>query len=322
MRMTRIKIAGESAVYHCISRVVGGQMLLDDLGKQKLTELLGRLADFCGVEVITYCMMSNHFHLLLRVPVRVELSDAELLAKMVKFYGKKGILTVLAQEGLKLRGEIDADIRASVVRRMGDVSAFMQEFKQRFSRWYNRVTGRFGTLWAERFTSLVVEDSVTALRTVAAYIDLNPVRAGLVKDPKDFRFCGYAAALTGAKAIRQGLLSFLEPADWAKAAAEYRKLLLVTGGLANRSDKAVLDPQFIKAELARGGELSLGQVLRLRIRHLTDGVFLGSQEFVNDMFTRHRDRFGARRKDGARPIRGVPLPGVSVMRDLRVDAIG
>jgi len=320
--MARIKVAGESAVYHCISRVVGGQMLLEDLGKEKLAELLGRLAEFCGVEVITYCMMSNHFHLLLRVPVRVELSDAELLAKMVKFYGKKGMLTVLAQEGLKLRGKLDPDLRASVVRRMGDVSAFMQEFKQRFSRWYNKVTGRFGTLWAERFTSLVVEDSAKALRTVAAYIDLNPVRAGLVKDPQDYRFCGYAAALTGAKAIRQGLMSFLKPADWVKAAAEYRMLLFVTGGSANRSDKAVLDPQAIKAELARGGELSLGQVLRLRVRHLTDGVFLGSKEFVNEMFARHRDRFGSRRKDGARPIRGVALPDIRVMRDLRVNTIG
>ena len=45
---------------------------------------------------------------------------------------------------------------------------------------------------------------MTALRTVAAYIDLNPVRAGLVKDPKHYRFCDYAAALTGAKAIRHG----------------------------------------------------------------------------------------------------------------------
>ena len=322
MRMARIKVAGESAVYHCISRVVGGQMLLDDLGKEKLVGLLGKLAEFCGVEVITYCMMSNHFHLLLRVPVRIELSDAELLAKMVKFYGKKGLLTVLAQEGLKLRGKIDLDIRDSVVGRMGDVSAFMKEFKQRFSRWYNKVTGRFGTLWAERFTSVVVEDSAVALRTVAAYIDLNPVRAGLVKDPKDYRFCGYAAALTGATAIRQGLMSFLKPAEWSQAAAEYRMWLFVTGGSANRIDKVVLDPEAIRAELKRGGQLGLGQVLRLRVRHLTDGVFLGSKDFVNQMFIRHRDRFGARRKDGARPIRGVPLPGISVLRDLRVDAIG
>ncbi len=75
-----------------------------------------------------------------------------MLAKIVKFYGKKGILTALAQEGLKLRGKIDPDIRESVVSRMGDVSAFMKELKQRFSRWYNKTMGRFGTLWAERFT--------------------------------------------------------------------------------------------------------------------------------------------------------------------------
>ena len=320
--MARIKIDGATAVYHCISRVVGGQRLLDDLGKEKLVGILGKLADFCGVEVITYCIMSNHFHLLVRVPVRVELSDGQLLAKMAAFYGKRGILTVLARESLQARGKIDPDIRESVESRIGDVSAFMKEFKQRFSRWYNKQTGRFGTLWAERFTSVLVEDSTQALRTVAAYIDLNPVRAGLVKDPKDYRFCGYAAALNGAATIRAGLLSFLKETSWGKGAAEYRMLLFVTGGSANRSEKVVLDPEVIRAELARGGELALGQVLRLRVRHMTDGVILGSKEFVNEMFVRHRDRFGARRKDGARPIRGVPLPGIRVMRDLRVNAIG
>ena len=143
-----------------------------------------------------------------------------------------------------------------------------------------------------------------------------------MKDPRDYRFCGYAAALTGVKSIRQGLMGYLEPTDWARAAAEYRTLLLVTGGSANRSDKTVLDPRAIEAELARGGELSVGQVLRLRVRHLTDGVFLGSREFVNERFGRHRDHFGARRNDGARPIRAVPLSELRVMRDLRVDTFG
>ena len=322
MRMARIKLEGAAAVYHCISRVVGGQLLLDDGCKEKLVEILGKVAAFCGVEVITYCMMSNHFHVLVRVPARVELSDDELLARMTAFYGKKGILTALAREGLEKRGKIDRDIRESVMSRIGDVSAFMKDFKQRFSRWYNKRTRRFGTLWAERFTSVLVEDSPAALRTVAAYIDLNPVRAGLVQDPKDYRHCGYAAALVGAASIRRGLMSFLEPKEWVNAAAEYRMLLFVTGGSANRSDKRMLDPEAIKAELARGGELGLGQVLRLRIRHLTDGVILGSKEFVDDMFLKYRDRFGAKRRDGARAIHGVPLPGINALRDLRVDAIG
>jgi hypothetical protein len=320
--MARIKLAGETAVYHCISRVVGRQKLLDGLGKEKLVEILGRLSAFCDLEVLTYCMMSNHFHVLVRVPPPPELSDEALLEKLSAFYGETGILTVLARESLRDRGRIDADIRESVVSRMGDVSAFMKEFKQRFSRWYNRQTGRFGTLWAERFTSVLVENSPETLRIVAAYIDLNPVRAGLVQDPKDYRFCGYAAALVGASAIRKGLMSFLEPNDWTQAAAEYRRLLFVTGGAANQSEKHLLDPAVIRAELARGGELGLAQVLRLRVRHFTDGVLLGSKAFVNEMFIRHRDRFGPKRKDGARPIRGVPLPGVSVLRDLRVNTVG
>ena len=297
-------------------------MLLDADCKQMLVQILSKLAEFCGVEVITYCMMSNHFHLLLRVPVRQELSDEELLARMTGFYGKKGVLVALARESLKQRGRIDPDIRESVMNRTGDVSAFMKEFKQRFSRWYNRHTGRFGTLWAERFTSVLVEDAVSSLRAVAGYIDLNPVRAGLVEDPKDYRFCGYAAALVGAQAIRRGLMSFLEPESWEKAAAHYRRVLFVSGGKVNSPDKRALDPEVIREELARGGELGLGQVLRLRVRHLTDGVILGSKEFVNEMFRRNRDRFGPRRKDGARPIRGVPLPGIQVLRDLRVNTIG
>ena len=56
------------------------------------------------------------------------------------------------------RGKIDEDIRRKLLERMGDVSAYMKELKQRFSRWYNRRHDRFGTLWAERFKSVIVED--------------------------------------------------------------------------------------------------------------------------------------------------------------------
>ena len=73
----------------------------------------------------------------------------------------------------------------------------MKELKQRFSKWYNRQQNRCGTLWAERFKSVLVEDRPGAVQAVAAYLDLNPVRAGLVKDPKDCRWCGYAEAVAG-----------------------------------------------------------------------------------------------------------------------------
>ena len=182
MRMARIKIHGRSAVYHCMSRIVGGQALLDDLSKEQLVKLLWSQATFCGLEVITYCMMSNHFHVLVRVPERPHPSDEELLGRMEALYGKQGALVQLAREALKHRGRIDQDIRAALLARMGDVSVFMKELKQRFSRWYNRQTGRFGALWAERFRSVLVEEQPGTVATLAAYNALNPVRAGLGQD--------------------------------------------------------------------------------------------------------------------------------------------
>ncbi len=240
---------------------------------------------------------------------------------MEALYGPKGTLVQLAKKGLANHGCVDQDIREGMLERMGDVSAFMKELKQRFSRWYNRQTGRFGTLWAERFKSVLVEDQPSVVETLAAYIDLNPVRAGLVNDPKDYRFCGYAEALAGNKAAQAGLLSFQKSKEWKQASAEYRQRLFVGAGTAGRSDKALLDREQIKRVLAQGGELSSAQILRLRLRHLTDGAVLGSKSFVNEIFALHRERFGAKRRSGARPIRGVPLAHLSVLRDLRVGAI-
>ena len=68
MRTRRIKVVGQTAVYHCITRVVGGAFLLDDENcKEVLSKQIRKVAKFCGVEVITYCVMSNHFHILVRV---------------------------------------------------------------------------------------------------------------------------------------------------------------------------------------------------------------------------------------------------------------
>jgi len=390
MRMTRIRVKGRPAVYHCVSRIVGAQRLLDDLSKETLVRLLRRLATFCGLEVITYCMMSNHFHVLVRVPAEQNPTDEELVERMKALYGKakprEAGLLYEAEKGLHDHGRVDPDIRKRMLARMGDVSEFMKEFKQRFSKWYNIRHQRFGTLWAERFRSVLVEDQTGVLETVSAYIDLNAVRAGLVEDPKDYRHCGYAAAVGGDGKARSGLLSlytggsegasrggsaaagaaeaagaaagatgeeagagtgtrgqdarapFLAGAqaageaeeprkgrvlEWKEVGAEYRRRLFVRGGVSGSSQKKELSREQIKRVLEKGGELSMGEVLRLRIRHMTDGVVLGSKGFVDGVWLEHRERFGSKRRSGARPIRcgGAPVAGLSALRDLRVAAI-
>ena len=147
------------------------------------------------------------------------------------------MLTLLAREAMTERGKIDEDIRRKLLERMGDILAYMKELKQRLSRWYNRRHDRFDTLWAERDKSVIAEDQPSSLEAVAAYIDLNPVRAGMVEDPKDYRFCDYASALAGNALARQGLMSCRLGADWDACAAAYRMRLFVGAARPNRAGR-------------------------------------------------------------------------------------
>ena len=153
----------------------------------------------------------------------------------------------------------------------------------RFTIYYNDRHNRFGTLWAERFKSLLVEsrggrDAVVA---VAAYIDLNPVRAGICTDPKEYRFCGYAEAMGGGGAAREGLRRILGIKEWREVARSYRMALFGVGAKEGRGrEGAGNDPAASRTVLEASGSLSLPELLRCRVRYFGDGLALGSAEFV------------------------------------------
>ena len=125
-----------------------------------------------------------------------------------------------------------AEIAARVRARLFDLSAFMKEFKQKLTLAYNSAHGRTGALWEGRYRCVRVGGG-EALRAVAAYIDLNPVRAGLADGPEGYRWSSYAAAVGGMRLARAGLVAAISPPgrklSWAKAAAAYRELLYVKG---------------------------------------------------------------------------------------------
>jgi hypothetical protein len=58
--------------FHTISRTTGGELLFGDVEKEAFRKLMRRMERFSGVEVQTYAVMGNHFHLLLRVPERAK----------------------------------------------------------------------------------------------------------------------------------------------------------------------------------------------------------------------------------------------------------
>lgn len=319
MRKSRIKGVGRSC-YHCMSRIVHRRFLMGNTEKEYFLRLMRRVEGFCDVQVLTYCLLDNHFHILIEVPEPEELiGDAELFRRMSFLYGEKAI-QAFARELAKWRAEGRDDIAEGLKRRylhrMHDLSEFMKTLKQRCTQWYNRRNGKTGTLWEARFKSVLVEDSEGALAAMSAYIDLNPVRAGIVDDPKDYRFCGYGEALSkggrAANGIRR-LAEILESdsSTTGRALKSYRKHLYIDDR--GRSFSAA---QTVEV-LAAGGELPLQELLRCRVRYFSDGLVLGSRLFVEQVYQSNRSLFGGRRRSGARPLRNGEWQGLCAMRDLR-----
>ena len=328
MRTARIKVKPEvgEAVYHCMTRTVNGERVLDDPAKEILRKQLWQIADFCGIRILTYTILSNHFHVLVRVPQKQLPPDVELLRRYQTLYPRPtkyqcARLEVI-QAQLATNGPEAAEWRRRQTALMGDVSQFMKLVKQRFSVWFNRSHQRYGTLWSERFKSVLVEPQGKALETMATYIDLNCVRAGLASDPKDYRFCGYAEAVAGNVAAQAGLLSILG-GTWPEAQATYRQWLFGTATEARESGVPV-DAALLEKVIEEGGRLPLSTVLRCRIRYFTDGAVLGSKAFVETHLLAYRTMTGRRARTAVRPIPPVAEWGspLATLRSLRKHAFG
>jgi REP element-mobilizing transposase RayT len=353
-------------IYHCVSRVVDRRFAFGQDEKEKLRTFMRMYENFSGNRVLAYCFMCNHIHVLVEITAMPAggLTDAALLGRL-RWIQTEVQVALVAKELAEARQVVaegrakdgEAYVRAIHERftwRMHDLSQFMQGFLQRYTLWHNRKTKRKGHLWEDRFKSVIVEDGVAA-KTMAAYIDLNPVRAGMVKKPEEYRWSSYGEAIGGGprgngKKARAGLVRAMrahqgvaaDAAFWRNdVALEYRKILLAGAGerVEERLEesgamtktvkrkglgKEQLDAEkqrLLEAEEKRMGELPFGRMLRCRVRYFTDGAVLGSREFVNAAFAGARERFGPKRKDGARSMRGSGSGARGMLwtaRDLRV----
>ena len=190
-RRRRIVLSpAEGASYHIMSRTAGGERLLGNTEKEALRRLMWRMARFSGLEIRTYALLDNHFHILARVPSHDRFveqfggpgGEERLLDHLRLLYSKEYIAALRAELADLRQHEMPDEAEALIagyLRRFCNLPVFVKELKERFSRWYNAHRTRRGTLWMERFKSVLVEDG-EALRTMAAYIDLNPLRAGIV----------------------------------------------------------------------------------------------------------------------------------------------
>jgi REP element-mobilizing transposase RayT len=341
MRKGRLKLPSDQAAawYHCISRVIQRQFLFGPDEKEQFVRILREYEDFCEVRILTYCLMSNHFHILVEVPKRANtpLTAEELIAKLKRLSCEQGYGWVQQQIELYRKnhdGAGEQRFLQSFAIRMRDVSWFIRLVKQRFSGWYNRRNARKGTLWEERFKSVVVEGAGEALAAMAAYIDLNPVRGGLVSDPKDYRWCGYGEAVAGRKRAKLGVEMVVSamrgrPEGSLSKSLEAYRMRLFNDGHEQREmlredgtlERGAFSHETVLEVLRTKGRLPMTDYLRARVRYFCDGTVFGSRGFVEGIFGAYRGRFGPKRKNGARRLRGLQTE-LYALRDLRVDLFG
>lgn len=320
MRTPRIKIPPETgpAYYHLISRTVNGERLFGDREKEHLRRELWRVGRYCGIELATYALMTNHFHVLVHVAQRRALTDGELIDRYCHLHPDRPTTgfsrRAALEEMLALNDATAQDWRDRQQALMGDISPFMQILKQRFAVWFNFIHGRFGPLWNARFTSVLVQGTPKALRTVAAYIDNNALHAGLASDPKDYRFSGYAEAVAGNDKARAGISLIYPGRNWDEVHAAYR-LDLYVAAAQRKAGAASASAEQLKSVIASGGRLSLADMVRCRWRFLTQGVIFGTESFVAEQLAVYRALTGRGHRLRPRPVPGIEdWDGLTAMR--------
>ena len=183
------------AHYHLISRACNRQFLFcKERAKDKMAEIVRKAAEFSGIKIEAFAMMDNHFHVLCTVVRTGEKESADEVVRRVRILKGDKAADAFAERLSELAG-LDATLEAELDRfrsRMNDISGFMKTAKELFAIWYNREFGYSGSVWEGVFKSTMVEGG-EYLERCRKYILLNPVRAGVVNQTKDYRWAWAAA---------------------------------------------------------------------------------------------------------------------------------
>jgi hypothetical protein len=176
--------------YHCISRCVRRAFLCGEGAghrKQWIEDRLKELVGIFALECAGFSLMDNHLHLLLRLdPRSAEGWSAEEVARrwlgLFPLRDASGNAMAVAEDRVA-RFADQQEWVAEMRRRLADLGWFMKSLKEPLARLSNKEDCCTGAFWEGRYKSIAITDEESLLAT-AAYIDLNPVAAGLAPTPE------------------------------------------------------------------------------------------------------------------------------------------
>jgi REP element-mobilizing transposase RayT len=304
-RTRRLVNGEEKAAYHIMSRTALDGFPFGDVEKDELVKIIKKLSKLFFVEVFGFCIMGNHFHLLIQMFPEHYYKDEDIRKRCKAHYG----------EDFEVSDEHIVDYRG----KLSSLANYMKEIKQAFSWYYNQRHNRRGTLWGERFKSVIVENGETLINCLA-YIDLNPLRAGIVDRPEEYRWnsLGYHIQTSNQDNFLStdfGLKEFNVKSENERI-RRYRRYVYEAGAI-NEPGKGrakVIKDKVLEKERKRDFELSRNDRFRYRTRYFTDSGIIGSKEFVSINYQRFKDVFMSKREKI--PKRVVGLDGVYSLKRL------
>lgn len=270
-RHARIKAMESGAVfYHLYCRAAGREgeyPLQSKEARHQMISLLKFYQSIYQMRVGGFCVMGNHYHLVVEFSQFREMSRDELYKMASKLY---------KNEKAKLAGWT-VERWAQFNRRLFDVSEFMRNFQAAFARWFNGLYERKGRFWGDRFKSTLLEDHAAMLDCLW-YVELNAVRAGIVQRPELYE--GSSLFFREVKDDRWmiPLMELLPSRSRQQSLVEYRAAIYYRGNVRTRSGQGEIPDHVVREEEQRG--FTTPGVYRKRLRHFVDGLVVGSEGFV------------------------------------------
>ena len=295
-RIARMIFPDQPTVYHVMSRTALDGYPFGDIEKDELVRIIRHLNKVYFTDIIGFCIMGNHFHILIRMLPASDFPLEEIKDRFIRYYGND-LNFDPANEGVHSE-------------KWASLSEFMRDLKQRFSRYYNKRHNRRGTLWGERFKSLIVENGETLINCLA-YIDLNPLRAGLVERPEDYRWNSIAYHLQAANkdsflSLDFGLKEFGDFSDDERLTA-YRRFLYETGAVdrSAQGSRKVIEEKYVEKLRKQDFKISRTERFRYRTRYFSDSGIIGSKVFVAGLYQRFKAHFQCKHDKIPNPIKGL-----------------
>jgi len=297
-RLARLKLPDRDTWYHLHSRIAGhrGEYVLDDeLCRRRLIAIVEHYSSIYFCHVAAFCVMGNHYHLVLRFEAQRDVSRENLRARAQIMYP--------GNVGLERIESWSDDEWEHYHRRLFDVSEYMRNVQAAFARWYNRAHDRRGRFWADRFKSVILGDTQSVLDCVL-YVELNPVRAGIVTRPEEWKGSSVYLRELGRDGWLLPIEELLGQADHDDAIVRLRALLYHRGAVPTKEGQARIPQVVIEQEAARG--FKTPGAFRKRLGYFVDGLMVGTEEFIRHQLAVLREQgYYTRRKNPISQLGGI-----------------